>query len=150
MILTDYFQSAPSLQWDYAKQAGVNHATLRLPDDPAFNFTNKNQWRSIFKRFEEFGVKPVVLEPLPNQLHAHIKAGIISATNVSRACKKCWLSWMNWISVQSASTLWRTLDGFAPITLFRSAAGHLSADSITASSPTKTRYVSPKNSCGTI
>jgi len=75
MILTDYFQSAPSLQWDYAKQAGVNHATLRLPDDPAFNFTNKNQWRSIFKRFEEFGVKPVVLEPLPNQLHAHIKAG---------------------------------------------------------------------------
>lgn len=75
MILTDYFHSTPSLQWDYAKQIGVRHATLRMPDDPAFNFTDENQWRNVFDRFGEFGVKPIVLDPLPNQLHDHINAG---------------------------------------------------------------------------
>ncbi len=75
MILTDYFRSDPDRTWDFAVQCGVSHGVIRLPDSPDFDITNAAQWRDICGRFEAYGIKPVVLEPIPNRLHDHIKAG---------------------------------------------------------------------------
>jgi len=75
MILTDYFLSEKSLQWDYAKQMGINHAVIRLPEDKDFNMCDKEHWRQVYNRFTSYGIKPVVLEPMPNCVHDHIKLG---------------------------------------------------------------------------
>ncbi len=75
MILTDYLRSKRDITWDYAKQCGVNHGVIRLPEDPDFDICDKSHWESIHKRFTDFGIKPVVIEPMPNELHDHIKAG---------------------------------------------------------------------------
>lgn len=75
MILTDYFLCEHDLTWDYAKQCGVNHGVIRLPDDGNFDFTNQQHWNTVCDKFESFGIKPIVLEPIPNSLHNHIKAG---------------------------------------------------------------------------
>ncbi len=75
MILTDYLKSERDLSWDYAKQCGVRHAVVRLPEDPAFNVTDAGHWRQVYDRFTAFGLKPIVIEPMPNALHDHIKAG---------------------------------------------------------------------------
>ena len=32
MILTDYLLSTPDIQWEMARQVGVSHATVRLPE----------------------------------------------------------------------------------------------------------------------
>ena len=73
MILTDYFKSAHDLTWDYAKQCGVNHGVIRLPEDGNFDITFIDHWHAVYKKFIDFGIKPVVVEPLPNELHDHIK-----------------------------------------------------------------------------
>ena len=73
MIITDYFRSDKDLSWDYAKQCGVKHAVIRLPETKEFDITDFSQWKDIYGRFVNFGVKPLVIEPLPNELHDHIK-----------------------------------------------------------------------------
>lgn len=75
MILADYFKSEHDAAWDIAKQCGVKHGVIRLPEDNAFDLTDKTHWETVYKRFVDFGVKPVVIEPMPNALHDHIKAG---------------------------------------------------------------------------
>ncbi len=75
MILTDYFRAEPDLQWDYARQAGVEHAVLRLPEDEQFEYTDIRCWRMVIDRMSARGIKPVVIEPLPNCLHDPIKMG---------------------------------------------------------------------------
>lgn len=75
MILTDYFRSKRDLTWDYAKQCGVNHGVIRLPEDAAFDITDPGHWAQVHKRFTDFGIKPLIIEPMPNALHDHIKAG---------------------------------------------------------------------------
>lgn len=75
MILTDYFRSPRDLTWDYARQCGVEHGTIRLPETKDFDITDKAHWETVHKRFMDFGIKPIVVEPLPNELHDHIKAG---------------------------------------------------------------------------
>ncbi len=75
MILTDYFRSNRDLTWDYAKQCGVNHGVIRLPEDAAFDVTDPSHWAHVHKRFTDFGIKPLIIEPMPNALHDHIKAG---------------------------------------------------------------------------
>lgn len=75
MILTDYLRSKRDITWDYAKQCGVSHGVIRLPEDPEFDICEKSHWESVQKRFMDFGIKPVVIEPMPNELHDHIKAG---------------------------------------------------------------------------
>lgn len=75
MLLTDYFHSEKSLQWQYAKQMGINHAVMRLPDEPQFDPGNYTHWKTVYDRFANEGIKPVVVEPLPNTLHDHIKTG---------------------------------------------------------------------------
>ncbi len=75
MILTDYFKSQYDLTWDYAKQCGVSYGVIRLPEDNAFDITDLSHWQTVNKRFIDFGIKPIIIEPMPNALHDHIKAG---------------------------------------------------------------------------
>lgn len=75
MILTDYFRSQHDSTWDIALQSGVRHGVIRLPEDDAFDLTDSSHWKTVYKRFTDFGITPVVIEPMPNELHDHIKAG---------------------------------------------------------------------------
>lgn len=75
MILTDYFRSDIDLTWHLAKQCGVEHGVIRLPETEDFDLTDKAHWESVHKRFTDFGIKPIIIEPMPNSLHDHIKAG---------------------------------------------------------------------------
>ena len=75
MILADYFRSTHDMTWDIALQCGVHHGVIRLPEDKDFDLTNASHWRTVHKRFTDFGITPVVIEPMPNAVHDHIKAG---------------------------------------------------------------------------
>ncbi len=75
MLLTDYFRSERDSTWDFAVQSGVNHGVIRLPETSDFDITNKSHWETVYKRFTDFGITPVIIEPMPNALHDHIKAG---------------------------------------------------------------------------
>lgn len=75
MILTDYFRSPRDLTWDFAKQCGVNYGVIRLPETKDFDLTNASHWGTVYKNFMDFGIKPLIVEPMPNEVHDHIKAG---------------------------------------------------------------------------
>lgn len=75
MILTDYFKSAHDLTWDIASACGVSHGTVRLPEDAAFDVCDKSHLADVIDSFKSFGITPLVVEPLPNSLHDHIKLG---------------------------------------------------------------------------
>ena len=75
MLITDYFRSQRDATWDFALQSGVRHGVIRLPEDDAFDLTDKSHWETVYKRFTDFGITPVVIEPMPNEVHDHIKAG---------------------------------------------------------------------------
>lgn len=75
MIITDYLRSRKDLTWDYAKQCGVRHGVIRLPEEPEFDICDLSHWQSVYKNFTDFGIRPIVVEPMPNALHDHIKAG---------------------------------------------------------------------------
>lgn len=75
MILTDYFKSEKDLAWDIAKECGVSHGVIRLPETKDFDLTDKSHWETVYKRFTDFGIKPLIIEPMPNEVHDHIKAG---------------------------------------------------------------------------
>ncbi len=75
MILTDYFRSDHDISWDYARQCGVEHGVIRLPEDDAFDITDPTHWETVCRRFRDFGITPLVVEPMPNALHDHIKTG---------------------------------------------------------------------------
>lgn len=75
MILTDYFRAEPDITWDYAVQCGVQHGVIRLPETPDFDITSTVHWDDLCHRFTKRGIKPLVLEPIPNCLHDHIKTG---------------------------------------------------------------------------
>ena len=46
MILTDYLTQSDDLMARWAKQLGVNHAVIRLPEDGAFNPSDRSHWKS--------------------------------------------------------------------------------------------------------
>ena len=75
MLLTDYLKSTPDATWDIAAQCGVRHAVIRLPEDDAFDVTDPSHWREVHERYTSRGFTPVIVEPMPNALHDHIKAG---------------------------------------------------------------------------
>lgn len=75
MILADYFRSTRDATWDFALQSGVRHGVIRLPEDGKFDYSDRSHWEGLCKRFTDFGITPVAIEPMPNELHDHIKAG---------------------------------------------------------------------------
>ena len=75
MILSDYFRSEHDTAWDLALASGVRHAVIRLPEDGKFDYADRAHWDALVKKFTDFGVAPVAIEPMPNELHDHIKLG---------------------------------------------------------------------------
>ena len=75
MIITDYLRSTPDATWDIALQSGVKHGVIRLPEDDAFDPTDLSQIKDVTNRFLSCGITPLIVEPLPNALHDHIKTG---------------------------------------------------------------------------
>ena len=75
MIISDYLRSEPDITWEIALQSGVRHGVIRLPEDGKFDYGDRAHWESLCKRFTDFGITPVAVEPMPNELHDHIKAG---------------------------------------------------------------------------
>ena len=75
MLLTDYFRYPKDATWDIAKQSGVEHGVIRLPETGEFDLTDKSHWQTVYDGFTNHGITPVVLEPMPNEVHDHIKAG---------------------------------------------------------------------------
>jgi len=85
MILADYFRSEHDATWDIAILSGVRHGVIRLPEDGKFDYADKSHWDALIKKFTDFGLTPVAIEPMPNELHASIKAG---ATNRDECIEK--------------------------------------------------------------
>jgi mannonate dehydratase len=75
MILTDYFYPDYDISWEYAKECGVEYGVLRLPETEDFDITSREHWKAVTGRMENFGIRPVVIEPMPNSVHDHIKLG---------------------------------------------------------------------------
>lgn len=75
MILTDYYRSTPDSTWEIGRQLGVKHGVIRLPEDSNFDPSCRSHWLPVHKRFVDYGIKPIIIEPMPNSLHDHIKAG---------------------------------------------------------------------------
>ena len=75
MLLTDYFRSTPDATWDFGLQSGVTHGVIRLPEEETFDLTSESHWRQVYQRFTHYGITPVMVEPMPNCVHDHIKAG---------------------------------------------------------------------------
>ena len=75
MILADYFRSEKDLTWDYAVQCGVKNGVIRLPETDDFDITDFSHWEKVHKNFIDFGIDPIIIEPMPNALHDHIKIG---------------------------------------------------------------------------
>ncbi len=75
MLLADYFRSERDVTWEIAKQCGVSHGVIRLPEDGRFDLTDASHWQTVCRRFTDYGITPVAIEPMPNEVHDHIKAG---------------------------------------------------------------------------
>lgn len=75
MLLTDYFRYPKDATWDIAKQCGVEHGVIRLPETADFDLTDKTHWQQVYNSFRNYGITPVIIEPMPNEVHDHIKAG---------------------------------------------------------------------------
>jgi mannonate dehydratase len=75
MILADYFRSQRDATWDIARQCGISNGVIRLPEDEKFDLTDFSHWQTVYDRFTDFGIRPVAIEPMPNELHDHIKIG---------------------------------------------------------------------------
>lgn len=75
MTLTDYFKSDKDITWDFGRQCGIDKGVIRLPETKDFDITDFSHWKTVWDRFENFGITPIVIEPLPNELHDHIKTG---------------------------------------------------------------------------
>jgi len=75
MLLTDYFRYPKDSTWDLAKQCGVTHGVIRLPETDAFDLTDKSHWQTVYDDFLNDGIRPIIVEPMPNSVHDHIKAG---------------------------------------------------------------------------
>ncbi|MBQ9773667.1 MAG: mannonate dehydratase [Clostridia bacterium] len=116
MILTDYFRSERDATWDFAVQSGVRHGVIRLPEDAWFDVNDASHWNTVYKRFTDFGITPVAIEPMPNALHDHIKAGdgerdaciervigmfpIMQALGINTICFN-WMAHIGWLRTSS-------------------------------------------------
>ena len=111
MLLTDYFRYPKDSTWDIAKQYSVEHGVIRLPEDPAFDLNDLSHWQTVYQGFRDFGITPVMIEPMPNALHDHIKVGdalrdecidkvirmfpIMDCLNIRGICFN-WMAYIGW------------------------------------------------------
>lgn len=79
MILTDYFTEDNPIQWRRAKQLGVDHGVIRLPEREGFDLGSAAHWQSYLDKFQALGIRPLVVEPLPNSLYEPVKSGLPDA-----------------------------------------------------------------------
>lgn len=116
MILTDYFRSTKDITWDYAKQCGVNHGVIRLPETDSFDLTDASHWQTVYDNFVSYGITPLIVEPMPNSVHDHIKAGdkkrdesidqvikmlpIMRSLNIETICFN-WMAHIGWLRTSS-------------------------------------------------
>ena len=116
MILTDYFRSKKDITWDYAKQCGVNHGVIRLPETDSFDLTDASHWKTVHDNFISYGITPLIVEPMPNSVHDHIKAGdekrdesidqvikmlpIMRSLNIETICFN-WMAHIGWLRTSS-------------------------------------------------
>lgn len=116
MILTDYFRSERDITWDYAKQCGVSHGVIRLPEHKNFDLTDKAHWQTVYNQFTDYGITPLIIEPMPNEVHDHIKAGnclrdesidkvlkmlpIMRALNIGTICFN-WMAHIGWLRTKN-------------------------------------------------
>lgn len=116
MLLTDYFRSHKDITWDYAKQCGVSHGVIRLPEDKKFDLTDKSHWKTVYNGFTDYGITPIIIEPMPNEVHDHIKAGdsyrdesiekvlkmfpIMRELNIETICFN-WMAHIGWLRTSS-------------------------------------------------
>ncbi|MBR7165586.1 MAG: mannonate dehydratase [Clostridia bacterium] len=116
MLLTDYFRSTPDPAWDIAVSCGVRHGVIRLPEDAEFDLADASHWQRVYDRFIDFGVTPVIIEPMPNAVHDHIKAGdekrdesiqkvldmlpIMDHLNIRTICFN-WMAHIGWLRTHS-------------------------------------------------
>ena len=116
MILTDYFRSAKDITWDYAKQCGVNHGVIRLPETDSFDLTDAFHWQTVYDNFINYGITPLIVEPMPNCVHDHIKTGddkrdesiekvikmlpIMRSLNIDTICFN-WMAHIGWLRTSS-------------------------------------------------
>ena len=75
MLVTDYFRYPEDATWNIARQCGVEHGVIRLPETADFDLTDKTHWQTVYDSFKQGGITPVLVEPMPNEVHDHIKAG---------------------------------------------------------------------------
>ena len=75
MLLTDYLTVKRDDTRKIAACCGVKHAVVRLPEDGKFDYGDSSHWDDFVRSFTEDGFTPVVLEPMPNELHDPIKIG---------------------------------------------------------------------------
>lgn len=116
MLLTDYFRSERDATWDFALQSGVRHGVIRLPEREDFDLTREDHWQQVYKNFTDYGITPVVVEPMPNCVHDHIKAGdekrdesiekvlkmlpIMEKLNIGTICFN-WMAHIGWLRTRS-------------------------------------------------
>ena len=116
MILSDYFRSKHDLTWDIAIQSGINHGVIRLPEDDEFCHSDPSHWAKVIKNFNDYGITPVAIEPMPNALHDHIKIGdekrdeaieevikmfpLMNRFNVKTICFN-WMAHIGWLRTSS-------------------------------------------------
>ncbi len=116
MLLTDYFRSERDATWDFALQSGVRHGVIRLPEREDFDLTDLTHWQQVHKNFTDFGIVPVIVEPMPNCVHDHIKAGdvhrdesiekvlkmlpIMEKLNIGTICFN-WMAHIGWLRTRS-------------------------------------------------
>ena len=116
MLLTDYFRSAPDATWEIGRQLGVRYGVIRLPEDSGFDPAERSHWLPVYQRFIDYGITPVIIEPMPNCLHDHIKAGdekrdesiervmrmfpIMDELNIRTICFN-WMAYVGWTRTRS-------------------------------------------------
>lgn len=116
MLLTDYFRSERDATWDIALQSGVRHGVIRLPEREDFDLADPSHWQQVYQNFANYGITPVVVEPMPNCVHDHIKAGdekrdesiekvlkmlpIMRKLNIDTICFN-WMAHIGWLRTRS-------------------------------------------------
>lgn len=111
MILCDMYRGKPDAAWEVGRQLGVKVGDLFLPEDQEFDITDISHWKTICNRLNGYGIVPKLIEPMPNYLHNHIKAGddlrdksiekvikmfsIMDALDIRTICFN-WMAYVGW------------------------------------------------------